>query len=561
MPLQVSAVAYWTGDVQVRLHKGPLLEVWRPYRMSISGAQIAIFHDDGRNKRRRTIAIDDLQTVVVIKTADFNRLDKALLLEYFSCKPILYPDSSRDAASSAANSQSKRKLQTLQLRFVEQTERTPGAGPRLPTADHLAHVLKLLNDRIEIRCEIDGSRRVVYELGRGPRGRDSDAGLGAEAAGSPDRGRARRATFDASFSRYFEDSEVGDMSYSLYRRRASMSYSSASGSSRGRSLSMSCSSGSSGSGVTSVESLSSIASAQRARLRGIREEEEAQSMAPSVDDLVKASASAILVTPTRQSMSALPPQSFSLSPMGEGQRHVPEGDLADVSYLHQLRTILTQSTEARDRIHRQLEQSVADKESLRGPLAFLRALMNVVVRPPMLANESLQLDRLVAHLEGYARAMDGPLKRGSSFAGNELAGSVGSADADEAAQMVSWLAATHGQSHINSRGLSALPSHKKTPVVHSTPSRDPLQRSNSLSGFLSPFSLSPFTSRCSFREAQIELSDAGCGHSGAGPSDGDADQQAADDRDRERAPMKALCSSSRATLGPPPIALRDDCEA
>lgn len=340
----VANVTYWAGTVQVRLHKGLLLEVWRPYQLMITGSKIEIFHESGDSFRRRVIPMEDLVRVVVIKTGDADQLHRALLLEHRPRKK---------APSRAADEARGQKLQTVHLRFPNTVRKGPQS--RLPPADHLAYVLKLLNSQVEIRCEIDGSRRVEYELGgrmRSERCRDDSV--------VPERQRARRNTFDVSFSRLLPDdsSDTLDLSSFKVSRGVSMSLSAHSRSSRGRSMSMSHSSG-----VTSMESILSIDSilshkkASRTSLQGIREGDCEHSRTHSRDDNEIVTRTTFLASPARYSLSSVPAELIASSGGSINNllstKRLLSGSIEDVQHLHDLRTALADSIEIREHIRKE----------------------------------------------------------------------------------------------------------------------------------------------------------------------------------------------------------------
>jgi hypothetical protein len=309
----VGQQSYWAGEVQVRMHKGLIFEVWKTFHMEINGNRIILSPENGNEtKRKRIVAVQDLQRVVLIKTADVNKLDKSLLLEYNvpNAKKV-----HQNQSSALDQGGDKQKTQPLQLRFLEAKK------SKFATADHLAHVLKLLNDKVEIRCEIDGSRRVEYALGGTPRkGAQSQSASTPTATPTPvatttssatimKRERRiimRRATFDG-FSSPSED--LWDRGLKTMRRRSfSKSY---------------------GSGHTSAESMSSLSSL------------------PLRTSIIKEHT-------CRHSIQSLSAADRSPSPIPQpSYPHLSPSCVQDINFLPTLRRMLTESVETRDRIQRE----------------------------------------------------------------------------------------------------------------------------------------------------------------------------------------------------------------
>jgi hypothetical protein len=432
----VARVEYWTGAVQVCVHKGCMFKLWRQARLHITGSKITITYGKSQRKRKRIIAISDLVRLVVITTADYGRVDKSLLLEYAVCR--------------------QRSTVHLRLCYVENGAQAEGASSfapmqpsKLPTADHMARVLKLLNERVEIKCEVDGSRQMEYGQGKSARRSSS-------AICSPDKpeGRPRRASFSYSSLLFEEQQDMLDLRNSNYGaslrsgagdlRTSFLSPSSAnnhsnSGSFRGRSLSASCSS----SGATSAESLSSVASA----LWPSREDQpvhlqQAQQQPAQAQALRKPSG-----CKSRHFISALDLASSCASSTASLLRF-PVDCVEDVNQLQGLRSALAQSMDERERIQKELEKSVATKEELRKALLYVRCLQDMLA-PDTLPGSLFRTDRgelsmqcLVLCLECHSKTVDDSVRAVGGIASApslRLDSSASPVSGLEAAEAVRWL--------------------------------------------------------------------------------------------------------------------------
>eukprot|EP00981_Chlorochromonas_danica_P003990 scaffold753_cov164-Ochromonas_danica.AAC.20 len=441
----LSNVCYWSGIVELRVHKGIFLEVWRSYRLQIIGGKIIVYREDKQSSKvddqlkRKVISVEDLRSLVIIKTVREEKVEKSLVLEYFH---------GSTAKVENAKVMPGSRTQSMHVRFSEDKKRGDSSSPKASVVDQLVHVLKMLNEKLEVKCEINGSRLVEYAAA------PTSSHIPTKNHSINDvseRSPLRRATFDAAFTVFLEEHEMfsGEGRSSTSWQLGSIScLTSRSSYCRGRSISISISCSYS-SGVTSVESYSTIASVfPSKRSLGLNlcpgspsDDLKTRNRSRDDTDIPKKSVTSILVDCSRYSMPTMPATSSPAVTSVQDEldnllemKKLPEGNKQDVNYLFSLRQLLKQGIERREKIHLELEKSIASKESLWGPLSFIRKL-RVMAEEPC----KLQTDAIITHLDNYRRVLEG-MVRGEQQRCGENHASNGSAEFEYTTWLLKWLA-------------------------------------------------------------------------------------------------------------------------